>query len=101
MTQGLQCWNERGEIVVDIGDYNVSLVSRMNVTMPARQTYTEVGFNGMDSNGWFVVIVGVWGSSGISSFDFMCTPFNGGFAVALANSIYQETYCTVEIYKYI
>lgn len=53
MSQGLQCWNANGNIVVDIGDYNIRFMGTYNINVVSGTPRYTVQVPGMESIGWF------------------------------------------------
>ncbi|MGR4049035.1 hypothetical protein [Kosakonia cowanii] len=54
MAQGLQCWDGAGNLIVDLGDYNIRYMGTYYVsTSSGVPTYT-IAVPGMRTTGWFV-----------------------------------------------
>jgi len=45
MSQGLQCWDEYGRLIVDVGDYNMRYIGTVNLNV------------GPGANAWSVPVV--------------------------------------------
>lgn len=77
MAQGLQCWNAAGQIVVDLGDYNMRYMGATSLNIASGTTNTwGVAFGGMRTTGWLAVPRSVaWGT------EFYCIPGNDAFTV--------------------
>ena len=52
MSQGLQCWDENGNLVVDIGDYSIRYIGTYSFRSGSAKSYT-ITVPGMSSTGWF------------------------------------------------
>ncbi|QUG75856.1 hypothetical protein GKQ23_13000 [Erwinia sp. E602] len=55
MSQGLQCWDENAQLVVDLTDYSMRYMGTINVNITATQRAWTVPFSGMRPTGWLVV----------------------------------------------
>lgn len=97
MTQGLQCWNAAGVLVVDIGDYNMRYMGTRTLNVTPSTTSWNITFPGMQTTGWLAVQrLDLTQTNG-----FYCIPGNGSFSVQYlpTSGTYAQT-ITFDIYKY-
>lgn len=57
MPAGLQCWDETGKLIVDIGDYNTRYLGRVSGYIPANTPSYSIPFPAATVNGCFAIIV--------------------------------------------
>lgn len=100
MPQGIQCWDASGNLVADIGDYNLRLIGSVNITAPTGSTPVTTAYAGVTSAGYFAVPVAA--SSGAYSLNYYaCRAYDGGIRTyatlpaAVANTL------TINIYGFI
>jgi len=96
MAQGLQCWNAAGQLIVDLGDYNMRYMGSVNLSITAGQTAWSVAFSGMRSTGWLAILRTnqYWNN-------FSCITGNNAFTVQYlpTTGTYAQT-LTFDVYKY-
>lgn len=96
MAQGIQCWDQYGRLVTDLGDYNMRYMGSVSLSIGANQTAWSVGFAGMRPNGWLAVMrtSQYWN-------EFYCIPGTNAFTVQyLPTSGTYPTTITFDVYKY-
>lgn len=55
MSQGLQCWNSAGTLIVDLGDYNIRYMGSVNLAVTQGGTQWTVPFSGFRTSGWIAI----------------------------------------------
>lgn len=97
MSQGLQCWDGNGTLVVDLGDYNMRYMGAVNLSVSAGTTTSwNVSFPGMKPNGWLAIMrTTQWWN------DFYCIPGTNSFIVQYlpTRGIYSQT-ITFDVYSF-
>ncbi|EMN5860210.1 hypothetical protein RJ495_005105 [Pluralibacter gergoviae] len=97
MAQGLQAWNAQGQIVVDLGDYNMRYVGSTQLYIGQGQGGPwNIGWGGVRPNGWLAIMR----TDGYFN-DFYAIPGNDSFTVQYLPSggTYEQT-LTFDIYRY-
>ncbi|QEG10402.1 hypothetical protein KMI8_24 [Klebsiella phage KMI8] len=100
--QGMQAWDENGNIVVDIGDFSTRFVGRYRVHMPngSNNVFTHIpGVNGTNS---FAAIMWTEGSLQNSiNTEYAAITTNDGFKVMyLPEDRTMEINIDVEVYSF-
>jgi len=96
MSQGLQCWDEYGRLIVDVGDYNMRYIGTVNLNVGPGANAWSVSVQGMRQNGWLAIL-----RTSLYWNDYYCIPGNNAFTVQYlpVSSPYTAT-LTFDIYKY-
>ncbi|MGK6325776.1 hypothetical protein ACMGEE_01565 [Erwinia sp. DT-104] len=82
MPAGMQCWDETGKLIVDIGDYNCRFIGVVNVSCPANISEVTVSYAGITANGSFGVVIATNSGAGISSIsEYAVRTYDGGIRV--------------------
>lgn len=97
---GLQCWDDKGNLVVDLGDYTVKFVGKYNVTVKRGTSITSLSVSGIDGNNSFAAITG--GNVAIFNEFYAKTKTNGVDVIYLpTSSPWSDVTLQVEVYKFI
>lgn len=98
MAQGLQCWDASGNLIVDLGDYNIRFVENKSVTCSGSAISWTFPYSGMTENEWLVVTP--YDNTGVIS-SYVCIPYNGGFYIRYLWTTHSssDTF-TVGIYRF-
>lgn len=77
MSQGLQCWDASGRLVVDLTDYSIRYIGRLTVSFTAGETSKNVPFTGATQDGTVIAIVSTW----VGVNEYYCRAYDGGFTI--------------------
>lgn len=104
MPGGIQCWDARGKLVVDIGDYNVRYIGRIEISMPAHASFTTKTYQGLTEAGSFGVVVSTTPPPGtfrpISI--YMTRAYDGGVRLYCKDpGFYAAVIVTVDLYSFL
>lgn len=78
MSAGLQAWDANGNLVVDLGDYNVKYKGRYYLRYPGGVQYVSYSIPGLQANNSFCTIVST-SSTGYLDPEFFAKTKNDGF----------------------
>lgn len=82
MPAGMQCWDETGKLVVDIGDYNCRFLGATGISYPANTAVVTGSYSGLKANGSFGVVVATTSGGGVTSIaEFAVRTYDGGFRI--------------------
>ncbi|EPK4543332.1 hypothetical protein [Serratia marcescens] len=104
MPGGIQCWNENGKLVVDIGDYNVRYIGRIEITMPAYVVTTTSAYSGLTESGSFGVVVSTKPPPGTfrPPHLYMTRAYNGGIRLYCKDpGFYAVVVVLVDLYSFL
>jgi hypothetical protein len=98
---GLQCWDAGGNIIVDLGDYNMRYMGSVGLNVAAGTTNSwAVGFGGMQSTGWLVVPQNYY-NTGYDQNIIYCIPGTNAFTAVHLPVGYHGAYnFTFDVYKW-
>ena len=102
MAQGMQAWDENGNLVVDIGDFSTRFVGRWRVYIPQGGNDVYVNVNGINGTNSFATILWTEGSLGGSiDTEYVAVTGNNGFKVIyLPQSSSRAINIDVEVYSF-
>lgn len=94
--QGVQCWDQYGRLVVDVGDYNMRYVSTVYLNVGPGANAWSVPVWGMRPNGWLAIL-----RTNLYWNDYYCIPGDNAFTVQYlpVTSPYTQT-IIFDVYKY-
>ncbi|KGT88037.1 hypothetical protein NG99_22305 [Erwinia typographi] len=102
MPAGMQCWDETGKLVVDIGDYNCRYIGALNVSFPANTAVITASYSGLKADGSFGVVVATTSGGGVSSIaEFAVRTYDGGFRVFGISPGNAAATLTVNLYGFL
>ena len=98
---GLQAWDAGGNIIVDLGDYNMRYMGSVASSVAAGSTNSwSVGFSGMRTTGWIVVPQDQT-STGFNDTTVYCIPGSNAFTVVFLPVAAHRAYTfTFDVYKW-
>ncbi|EKM0533784.1 hypothetical protein PTT84_004214 [Cronobacter turicensis] len=94
---GLQCWDENGQLVVDLGDYMVRYLGRTVVNASGNITQMNVPYAGLTADGSFAAIVKLAGVTRI--WNTSC--YDGGFTLFFVPGTSYADTITVDLYSFL
>ncbi|MCE0499839.1 hypothetical protein LU226_00215 [Pantoea sp. Pb-8] len=103
MPAGLQCWDERGRLIVDLRDYNTRYVGSVSGTIDATAPQLFIPYSAATLSGCFGVIVSTKSNSqGYAAFpyEFSARAINGGIQIIRVGGAKNVT-LTVDVYAFI
>lgn len=102
MPAGMQCWDETGKLIVDIGDYNCRFIGSLNVPFPANTYEVTAGYAGITANGSFGVVVATTSGSGaLSISECAVRTYDGGVRIMRILPSSQAVTLTINLYGFL
>lgn len=99
MPQGIQCWDEKGRIAVDLTDYNLRYMGGISVVFRRSESSKNVAFGGATQSGTIAIITT---SSMNNPNEFSCRAYDGGFTIHYlpATNGWADTTLNIEVYNF-
>lgn len=102
MPAGLQCWDENGKLIVDIGDYNSRFLGETSVAIGNNAPSVSATFPGLTQNGTFgIVVASSAAGGGFATESYAVRTYNNGFTVYSTSAATPESTLTVHLYGFL
>lgn len=102
MPAGMQCWDETGKLIVDIGDYNCRFLGTTSISFPANTPVISGSYGGLTANGSFGVVAATTSGGGVFSIaEFAVRTYDGGYRVFCISANNDAATLTINLYGFL